>query len=89
MAHSNSAKKRIRQNETARHRNRWRIKAMREAIKNFNTTLANGSVDEAKVAFVAASKVVDKTASKGPIHKKQAARRKSRMNAALKKVATA
>ena len=89
MAHSNSAKKRIRQNVTRRSQNRWRIRAMRDAIKTFNTTLTSGTLDEAKAAFVVASQVVDKTASKGPIHKKQAARRKSRMNAALKKVATA
>ncbi|MFG0305554.1 MAG: 30S ribosomal protein S20 [Phycisphaerales bacterium JB040] len=89
MAHSNSAKKRIRQNESRRAKNRWRIRAMRDAIKTFNQKLAEGNLDEAKAAYVVASKVVDKTASKGPIHKRQAARRKSRMNAALKKAATA
>jgi small subunit ribosomal protein S20 len=89
MAHSNSAKKRIRQNVTRRARNRWRIKSMRTAIKAFENAIANGSVDEATQAFRAASKIVDRTAQNGVIHPNQASRRKSRMNAHLKAKATA
>lgn len=88
MAHTVSARKRIRQNERHRARNRWRLKAMREAIKDFNEKLAHGSVDEAKAAFLAVQKVLDRTASKGVIHPNQAARRKSRLNARLKAKAT-
>ncbi len=84
MAHSLSAKKRIRQNAAARARNRWRLRAMREAIKDFNEKIAHGSNEEAQAAFRTAASVVDKTAQKGPIHRNQAARRKSRMNARLK-----
>jgi small subunit ribosomal protein S20 len=84
MAHSISAQKRIRQNEQSRARNRWRLRTMREAIKDFRDKLARGSVDEATTAFRACSRVVDRTAAKGVIHKNQAARRKSRMSAALK-----
>ncbi|MFG0245813.1 MAG: 30S ribosomal protein S20 [Phycisphaerales bacterium JB052] len=89
MAHSNSAKKRIRQNVTRRARNRWRMKLMRTAIKTFDSSVANGSVDEATKAFREASKIVDRTAQKGVIHPNQAARRKSRMNARLKAMANA
>ena len=89
MAHSNSAKKRIRQNVTRRARNRWRMKLMRTAIKTFDTTVAGGSVDEATKAFRDASKIVDRTAQKGVIPPNQAARRKSRMNARLKAMAKA
>ena len=84
MAHSISARKRVRQNLVARARNRWRLRVMREAVKAFRDTLAHGSVDEAAIAMRACAKVVDRTAAKGVIHKNQAARRKSRMSAALK-----
>ena len=84
MAHSNSAKKRIRQNVTRRARNRWRMKLMRSAIKSFDTSIASGSVEDATKAFREAAKIVDRTAQKGVIHANQAARRKSRMNARLK-----
>lgn len=84
MAHSNSAKKRIRQNITARARNRWRMKSMRGAIKAFDQAVAQGNVEEATSAYREASKIVDRTAAKGVIHSNQASRRKSRMNARLK-----
>ena len=89
MPHSLSARKRVRQNEAARARNRWRLRTMREAVKEFRDKLAHGSVDDATTAFRAVSKVVDRTAAKGVIHKNQAARRKSRMSAALKAKKTA
>ncbi len=84
MAHSRTAKKRVRQNETSRALNRWRLSTMREAVKGFNEKILHGSVDEATSEFRKASKVVDKTAAKGIIHKNQASRRKSRMAARLK-----
>jgi small subunit ribosomal protein S20 len=84
MAHSLSAKKRIRQNESSNARNRWRLRTMREAIKEFRDRMVHGSLEDATTAFRACSKVIDRTAAKGVIHKNQAARRKSRMSAALK-----
>lgn len=84
MAHSLSAKKRIRQNEAAHARNKWRLRTMRDAVKEFRDKLAHGSVEEAAKAMQVCSQIVDRTAAKGVIHKNQAARRKSRMSAALK-----
>ena len=84
MAHSLSARKRVRQNEAARARNRWRLRTMREAIKTFRDKLAHGTPAEAAEAMKACARIVDRTAQKGVIHKNQAARRKSRMSAALK-----
>lgn len=89
MANTRSAKKRIRQNLAARARNRWRLRTMRQAIKAFDSALAAGEVKQASEAFRTASAVVDKTAQKGVIHRNQAARRKSRMSARLKKAKTA
>lgn len=88
MAHSLSAKKRIRQNVKQRARNRWRLKAMRDAVKAFHDAMAHGTVEQATEAFKTCQKVIDRTAQKGVIHKNQAARRKSRMNARLKARAT-
>lgn len=57
---------------------------MREAVKDFNEKILHGTVTEATESFKKVSKVVDRTAAKGIIHKNQASRRKSRMSARLK-----
>lgn len=89
MAHSLSAQKRVRQNEAARARNRWRLRTMRDAIKDFNEKVLHGSADDAKAAMKKVSQIIDRTAAKGVIHKNQAARRKSRLCARLKAKQTA
>ncbi|MBL9000241.1 MAG: 30S ribosomal protein S20 [Phycisphaerae bacterium] len=84
MAHSRTARKRVRQNQKARARNRWRLSTMREAIKEFNEALLHGTADAAGDCFKKCVRIIDRTAQKGVIHKNQAARRKSRMSAKLK-----
>lgn len=84
MAHSLSAQKRVRQNEAAAARNRWRKTQMRTVIKECLEKILHGSNDEAKKAYQAAARTIDRVAQKGVIHKNQAARRKSRLNARLK-----
>lgn len=84
MAHSRTAKKRIRQNIKQRARNRWRLRAMRVSIRDFQEKLAHGSVEEARAAYLTCQRVIDRSAQVGVIHKNQAARRKSRLNARLK-----
>lgn len=84
MAHSLSAKKRIRQNAKRNARNRWRLKSMRGAIKDFLDKLAHGSTSDAQTAFKKVTQLIDRTAAKGTIHKNQAARRKSRLSKRLK-----
>ncbi len=88
MANSVSSKKRIRQNETHRARNKWRKVSMRTAIKDFDDKILHGSSDEATQALRLASKLLDKTAQQGAIHKNTAARKKSRMSARLKAKST-
>jgi small subunit ribosomal protein S20 len=79
MAHSRTAKKRVRQNATSRALNRWRLRDMREAMKAFNDKLLHGTAAEATETFRKAVRVIDRSAQKGVIHKNQAARRKSRL----------
>lgn len=86
MAHSLSAKKRDRQNLKRRARNRARKEILKETVKSFTAVLATG---DAKKAAVELNKVVqrlDKTAAKHTIHKKTAARRRSRLTMRLNKV---
>ena len=89
MAHSLSAQKRVRQNADARARNRWRIRAMRDAMKDFAEQILHGTAAKQAESFRNACKIIDRTASKGVIHKNQASRRKSRMSARLKAKAAA
>lgn len=84
MAHSVTARKRIRQNESHRARNRWRKASMRNAIKEFLHLVQEGKLDEAKASFVRVQKIIDRSAQKGVIKKNHASRRKSRLNAMLK-----
>ena len=84
MAHSLSAQKRIRQNEKHAARNRWRIRAMRVAIKEFLDKVAHGTAADATESYKKVAQVIDRSASKGVIHKNQAARRKSRLTKRLK-----
>jgi small subunit ribosomal protein S20 len=84
MAHSRTAKKRVRQNATSRALNRWRLRDMREAMKDFTEKLMHGTAADATESFKKLVPVIDRTAQKGVIHKNQAARRKSRLVARLK-----
>ena len=51
---------------------------MRTAVKNAEAAIANND-ENAKDALLAASRKLDKAASKGIIHKNAAARKKSRL----------
>lgn len=84
MAHSVSARKRVRQNETRNAINRWRLRTMRDAVKELSEKLMHGTAQEAEQAFVKACQIIDKTAGKGVIHKNCAARKKSRLSARVK-----
>ena len=83
MAHSLTALKRIRQNETRNAANRWRLRAMRDAIKDFGEQILHGTVEKATESFKTCQKIIDRTAQRGVIHKNQASRRKSRLSAKL------
>ena len=79
MAHSLSAKKRVRQNIKARARNRHRKEQIKETVKSFTAALTTGAVDKAATALNEVTRRLDKVAAKGTIHKNQAARKRSRL----------
>ena len=77
MANIKSQIKRNRSNEAARERNKAVRSALKTSVRRFNEAAAAGNTDEAKTLANAASRSLDKAASKGVIHKNQAANRKS------------
>ena len=79
MANIKSQLKRIKTNEKARQRNVAVKSALKTAVRRFRTAADAGDVDAAGTALHTASKALDKAASKGVIHKNQAANRKSAM----------
>ncbi len=87
MANIKSQKKRILTNEKAHQRNKAYKSALKTAIKKVHVAIEANDADAAKAAAVEASALLDKAASKGIIHKKQAANRKSGIMKAANKVA--
>ena len=87
MAHSLSAKKRIRQNVKARGRNRWRKAQIREAIKDFDDALKSGDTAKAAEQLNLCYKRLDKVAAIGTIHKNAAARQKAKLAKRLSAIA--
>ncbi len=79
MAHSLSAKKRVRQNAKRRTINRARKSQIKTQIKHFDATLAGGDVEAASGQYQAIVQKLDKTAAMSTMHKRTAARKKSRL----------
>jgi len=79
MAHSLSAKKRVRQDEKKRVINRSRKSQVKTQIKSFETALAEGNVEAAKEQFRLVAQKLDKVSATSTMHKKTAARKKSRL----------
>jgi small subunit ribosomal protein S20 len=77
VANIKSQIKRNRQNDAAHERNKAVKSALKTAVRKFREAAEAGNADEAKVAALDAAKRLDKAASKGVIHKNQAANRKS------------
>ena len=87
MAHSRSAWKRVRQNERRRERNRIVRSRLRTEMKKLQALIQAGDVEKARIQFRVTSKVLDKEAGAGTIHRNNAARHKSRYAAAIAKLA--
>ena len=77
MANIKSQLKRIKTNEKARLRNKGVKSSLKTSVRKFREAAAAGDRDAAVQAMTTASRQLDKAASKGVIHKNQAANRKS------------
>lgn len=85
MANTASAKKRVRQNEKRRMRNRVWLTRARSTVKQARIAIDSKDSEASIAAVNKAISELDRAASKGVIHRRNAARRKSRL---LKKLST-
>jgi len=79
VAHSLSAKKRVRQNVKSRTINRGRKSRIKTQIKHFDAAVDAGDVEAASEQYRLVVQKLDKTAATSTMHKKTAARKKSRL----------
>ena len=77
MANIKSQIKRNKQNEKARLRNKAVKSSLRTSVRKFREAAEGGDLEAAETALRAATRQLDKAASKGVIPKNQAANRKS------------
>jgi small subunit ribosomal protein S20 len=77
VANIKSQKKRVLTNEKAHQRNKAVKSEIKTAIKKVETAVAAGDAAVAAEAAESANRLLDKAASKGVLHKNQAANRKS------------
>lgn len=83
MAHSLQAKKRARQNIKKRTINRARKSQVKTQIKHLEAVIEKGDIETAAEQLRLVTKKLDKTASTSTMHKKTAARKKSRLTRRL------
>jgi small subunit ribosomal protein S20 len=80
VAHSLSAKKRVRQNAKRRVINRARKSVLKTEIKHLDTAIDAGDTDQAKNQLKDLTRKLDKFSTTSTMHKNTAARIKSRMS---------
>jgi len=86
LANTRSAKKRIRQNVKRRMQNKYYRTRARSEVKSARQIMQDGERDSAVEVVHQAISSLDQAASKGVIHRKNAARRKSRLMKRLAKM---
>ncbi|HLH74679.1 MAG TPA: 30S ribosomal protein S20 [Chloroflexota bacterium] len=79
MANTKSALKAIRVSERRRRRNQPIRSGVKTAIRKARQAIATGNIEAATAATIAAASKLDKAVSKGVLHWRNAARRKSRL----------
>ena len=86
MANIKSAEKRIQLTLQQRSRNRADRSRMRSAVKELRTVIAAGDKSKAEELLPGTLSLIDRTAQKKVIHRKAAARSKSRLVRSVKKL---
>jgi small subunit ribosomal protein S20 len=84
MAHSDQAKKRIRQIKRRTEVNRARMGRIRTFVKGVETAIASGDKATAEAAYRAAMPELHRGAQKGMLHRNTVARKLSRLSARIK-----
>jgi small subunit ribosomal protein S20 len=79
VAHSLQAKKRAKQNTKRRTINRARKSQIKTQIKHLEAAISNGDTEKAGEQLRLITKKLDQTAATSTMHKKTAARKKSRL----------
>ena len=79
MAHSLSAKKRVKQNAKKRTINRARKSRIKTQIKHFDSAISSGDLETASEQYRLVAQKLDKSAATSTMHKRTAARKKSRL----------
>lgn len=83
MANTAQSKKRARQSEKCRQHNAGYRSLFRTNLKRVLEAIQAGDKSQAQTAYQTAVSVIDKTVTKGLIHKNKAARHKSRLNKSI------
>ncbi len=86
MANIKSQQKRILTNERRRLRNKSVKSSLHTAVRGFRAAVEAGDKDKAGELLAATNRKLDQAATKGVIHKNQAANRKSALAQALNKI---
>lgn len=89
MANHKSAQKRIRQTEKREERNRYYRTKLKNITRNVREAVASNDVSKASEAFKIANAEIHSFVSKGILKKNTAARKVSRLNSLVKKIAKA
>lgn len=86
MANHKSALKRDRQSKVRRLRNRVNKTKMKTSVDLVDAAVVAGSEEQAVKALQEATSVIQKTASKGSIHRKTASRKVSRLAKSVNRI---
>ena len=86
MANIKSQIKRNRQNAKRAEKNKAVRTALKTSTKKVRTAVADGDAEAATAQALETARALDKAASKGIVHNRTAARRKSRLTKAANKV---
>jgi small subunit ribosomal protein S20 len=88
MPNTKSAKRAERVTGRRTEVNKARRSRMRTMVRNVETALAEGNAEAAAAAIKAAEPILMRTAQKGVLHKRTAARKVSRLNKRIKALAS-
>jgi small subunit ribosomal protein S20 len=86
VANIKSQQKRIKTNERARLRNKSVKSSLRTAVRAFRAAAEAGDKEKAAELLVSTNRKLDKAATRGVIHKNQAANKKSALARSLNKI---